>query len=584
MKVRTILKAMLLIAVLIAISAGFMFADFPKQKVNVKVAIVTPDLTLKPVMKRKFIVRKVSDKSEVLTFTTDFSGNASFELEMGNYEVEIEKPLRFKNQEFYWKVEFLVIDKPVNLELSNDNAQIKKMEAPVEGVENAKERFSSEAKIINRIYSIASKSTFKIFAEDCSGTGFLIDKRGIILVNYHVVANSENFIAAKISEKLKYPVKLISGDKDGDVAILLINPKAVENISPLPLAEDSIDKPAVSVGETIVTVGSPLTTENILTKGIVSKVEESAIFSDIDINPGNSGGPAFDLNGKVVGITTFKIGILGSGISGIVRIKEAKKLLLRSKEKIDELISNPPPLEKLPVVSSFRFSPEDYRRICYDRKIKRGFHIPLVGKRKSPEEKIYKLYQDKAKSYDIVYDTPVKTAWIRIIKGKRLAEKLAKHKKSKVEDAGRHIQMFDWEKYGGVNSPVVSIRVFPKLKETFGSVLANTFLGTRVNLRFKGSISRLELLKNGEVVKPILPGRDSFEVEKENAYYKVSDATYFAVYQYPPEIFNPENKLTLRIYDEKKAEPIVHVIPKKIQMQIWSDFEPVIDEIVEGYK
>src|SRR5208283_1164960 len=105
-------------------------------------------------------------------------------------------------------------------------------------------------------------------------------------------------------------------------------------------------KEAVIEGERVFTIGSPLSQRKILTSGIVSKIEERAIISDININHGNSGGPLFNSNGVVVGITTFGDTSArgGPGISGIVRIEEAFPLIEKAK---NAMASSPKPSDEL---------------------------------------------------------------------------------------------------------------------------------------------------------------------------------------------------------------------------------------------
>src|SRR5207247_9988070 len=89
------------------------------------------------------------------------------------------------------------------------------------------------------------------------------------------------------------------------------------------------------------TVRSPRSRDEIITTGIVSKVEPHTVMSDININPGNSGGPLFNAAGQVIGLTTFGTrGEGGPGVSGIVRIEEALALLDQNRSNAK---GTPPP-------------------------------------------------------------------------------------------------------------------------------------------------------------------------------------------------------------------------------------------------
>jgi S1-C subfamily serine protease len=116
-----------------------------------------------------------------------------------------------------------------------------------------------------------------------------------------------------------------------------------------PIAKSAPGEPIAVEGERVFTIGSPLNQRKILTTGIVSKLEERAIISDININPGNSGGPFFNSLGFVIGITTFteKHASAGPGISGIVRIEQVEDVLATARAKMAN--TTPPSSKTLPV-------------------------------------------------------------------------------------------------------------------------------------------------------------------------------------------------------------------------------------------
>jgi S1-C subfamily serine protease len=142
------------------------------------------------------------------------------------------------------------------------------------------------------------------------GSGFLFDRRGLILTNSHVVFNRHP-IRVTLDDGTVLPAQLVGADPILDVAVLRIPEPSGGTLPIIPLA----DSDRVRVGEEVVAVGNPLGLEQTVTRGIVSAINrvlpetplsllEPLIQTDAAINPGNSGGPLLNRCGEVIGITT----------------------------------------------------------------------------------------------------------------------------------------------------------------------------------------------------------------------------------------------------------------------------------------
>jgi serine protease Do len=139
------------------------------------------------------------------------------------------------------------------------------------------------------------------------GSGFVIDPKGIILTNFHVVAGATK-VNVELQDHTQYTSTDIKGDKKNDLAIIRIQPK-----SPLHYLEFG-DSDAMEIGDRVLAVGAPFRLAGSVTTGIVSakgrslgrarSVFEDYLQTDAAINPGNSGGPLVNLEGKVIGINT----------------------------------------------------------------------------------------------------------------------------------------------------------------------------------------------------------------------------------------------------------------------------------------
>jgi serine protease Do len=145
-------------------------------------------------------------------------------------------------------------------------------------------------------------------AERSLGSGVLVDKRGFILTNFHVVEGATKIQVAMDGDPTKYTGKIIGVDKDTDLAVIKI-----EANRELPVAKLG-NSDGVQVGDWVLAFGSPFGLNSTVTAGIVSakdranlsgnKQFQRFIQTDAAINPGNSGGPLVNMAGEVIGINT----------------------------------------------------------------------------------------------------------------------------------------------------------------------------------------------------------------------------------------------------------------------------------------
>ena len=137
------------------------------------------------------------------------------------------------------------------------------------------------------------------------GTGFIIDEKGWIVTNHHVVGKADEIVVS-MADGRKLPAKLMGGDEKTDIALI-----KVESNKPLPYVQFG-DASKVRVGQPVMAVGNPFGLGGTVTTGIVSARGrdiqsgpfDDYIQTDAAINRGNSGGPLFDMDGKVIGINT----------------------------------------------------------------------------------------------------------------------------------------------------------------------------------------------------------------------------------------------------------------------------------------
>ncbi|MFZ0631220.1 MAG: trypsin-like peptidase domain-containing protein [Acidobacteriaceae bacterium] len=148
---------------------------------------------------------------------------------------------------------------------------------------------------------------YGLVPQEDQGSGFILDKQGHILTNYHVVANARR-VEVQTHDKHRYTAQIIGSDRLHDLALLQIN---APNLTPAVLASSH----DLQVGQQVFAIGNPFGLSGTMTAGIISAIRsvrgpqgapiENAIQTDAAINPGNSGGPLLNSQGEVIGINSM---------------------------------------------------------------------------------------------------------------------------------------------------------------------------------------------------------------------------------------------------------------------------------------
>jgi serine protease Do len=161
-----------------------------------------------------------------------------------------------------------------------------------------------------------------------TGSGVLVDPKGYILTNNHVIENAQDIIV-RLSDQRKFTARLVGRDPKTDLAVL-----KVDAPGPLPAAELG-DSNQLRVGQWAIAIGNPFGLDRTVTVGIVSATArtrvgvtqyDNFIQTDASINPGNSGGPLLNIDGKVVGINTAIVAA-GQGIGFSIPINQAREVM-----------------------------------------------------------------------------------------------------------------------------------------------------------------------------------------------------------------------------------------------------------------
>ena len=158
------------------------------------------------------------------------------------------------------------------------------------------------------------------------GSGFIIDEKGIVVTNNHVIQDAEDIIV-RVNGDEEYKAKVVGADPLSDIAVLQLETK--DKFTPVAFG----DSDKARIGDWVIAIGNPFGLGGTVTSGIISARNRSIglsryedyIQTDASINSGNSGGPLFDMNGDVIGINTAILGRNGSiGIGFSIPANSAK--------------------------------------------------------------------------------------------------------------------------------------------------------------------------------------------------------------------------------------------------------------------
>ena len=188
--------------------------------------------------------------------------------------------------------------------------------------------------VVNITSKTYTETWYGIYPSEGSGSGSIIDAKGYILTNYHVVNRAQQ-LEVQIGNQ-KYPARVVGSDPDNDLAVIKITPPR-EGLIVVKLGTSK----GLEVGQKVLAIGNPFGYQSTLTTGVISGLErpvrdpatgrtlEGAIQTDASINPGNSGGPLLNAKGEMIGINTAIVSPSGGsvGIGFAVPVDVANKII-----------------------------------------------------------------------------------------------------------------------------------------------------------------------------------------------------------------------------------------------------------------
>ncbi|MCE5255683.1 MAG: trypsin-like peptidase domain-containing protein [Spirochaetaceae bacterium] len=208
------------------------------------------------------------------------------------------------------------------------------LQIPVQGTSYSAQTYTQdEAETIN-VYEKYNESVVNITTEVMainwfmepvpqsggSGSGSVIDEKGHVLTNYHVIKDAYK-LYVNMADGSRYEAKVVGSDQQNDLAVIRFDPPAGKKLRPIPFGTSK----NLKVGQKVLAIGNPFGLERTLTQGIVSglgrpiqeddtTVLQNMIQTDASINPGNSGGPLLNSKGEIIGINTMIYSTSGGSV------------------------------------------------------------------------------------------------------------------------------------------------------------------------------------------------------------------------------------------------------------------------------
>jgi hypothetical protein len=412
----------------------------------------------------------------------------------------------------------------------------------------------------SKLYETASPAVVQVTTDDSSGSGFLITPLGHIATNYHVVRGAR-YLAVQFPDGKKVKAEVVAANPQYDMAVLKVNSEVVAGIAPLQVLPENKEE-SVKVGIPVVAIGSPLNQKFLMTQGILSKVDDTTVLGDFLLQSGNSGGPLLNMTGEVIGMNTFGEG----SISGAIRVA-ALRVFLSSPDLLAQSLAVEPPPEQLRSVGSMRYP------------------IDVLNHKIQTEPLDLDVYKFTAGNFTVTAITPVLIAKLQVAHEKRRAQN-RQQRRGSIQATGQDIQepYYEWHRSTETSLDyAVTFDIRPDSGPTkrtgVSRVVPAIFRlgkGGKTEMEFKGEFLEFRVLRDGQPLEPIMPGRTVIEGSTDQKNKHFVDQAYAGAYVYSPEDFMTGNEFRIQIIDAGNPNTIhkevVFAADSKLIKQLRADF------------
>ena len=544
-------RALMVLATVLAVILRAAAGQEPSV-LHIRVVLIDADRKPMPVPRHVLLISDNPATAEPRRVVTRLDGTADVRLRPANYTVESDTPVAYNGTAYGWtQIVDIVAGHDAVLELTADNAEVT---PAASGSTSATPLETDDSLLVAQWQA----SVVTLWTPTARASGFPIGADGLLATSQRSIGTAKT-IEVQVTPAIKVAGTVLVADAVRDVAVLRVNPAAVESVRPVPVVCAPAQQPHVASGQKMFTIDTPFHQQKTTISASASRVAAHDIESDFYLSMGSVGGPVFTIDG-VVGVTSVPDDAEANrrGNVRIVRLDDVCGVLATAREKMKDA-SAAPGGARLPVEPEPPF-PVDALKEAVQRRA--GSLNP---------------YQAASASFDVFFMTPVLTYGAEHQAEQRSRSEHATSTRPAIVESTSARALTDfgnWSEYVAEFPPVLLVRLTPKLVEGFWTKVArgaaqSQGIAIPPIKRFTSGFSRMRAYCGDSEVTPIHP----FKIEQR---VSETDSIEEGLYVFDPSALGPScSSVKLVLYSEKEGAKVDTLIvePKVIQ-RIWEDFAP----------
>ena len=516
---------------------------------HIRVTVLDANQNVTPVTGYTILISDNPATAPPREVKTSAAGTADVKLPPGNYTVESDEPFIFRGKAYTWTRTLDVSGADATVEFTSSNAEI----ASADSVRKAAPVLAPNATGA-KLLEEWQGSLVELWTQTTHASGFVVDASGLVATNQRVV-NGVTSVEVQLTPALKVAGTVVTAEPGRDVAVIRIDPAALANATPVPLS-CAATPPSPEKGQQVFALGAPMRQARAVETGTLGRVGPHALESDLDFEPGSVGGPVMTGEGAVLGLTSI--------VDGSDERRPDYRVI-----RTGDICA---------VVASAR-------RTMTDAAPPSGAHLPVEPERAFPGDLLESAGKLRAGSFtpyqtssefEVAFITPIPVYAARNrTRRTSLPERTMRTREADPEAVRRQEGLFDfgrWSQYVADYPPVLLVRITPRLKEGFWTMIARGAAQTQgLSLpavkHFTSGFARLQAFCGAKEVIPIHP----FLLDRQ-----VSDTTTISegLYVFDPAALAPScGTVKLALYSQRSPnDGDTLVVENRFLQQAWEDF------------
>jgi hypothetical protein len=521
---------------------------------RITIAIAEPGQPPAPVARHALLISDNPATAPPRRVVTGSDGTATVTLRPGSYIAESDRPVAFNGKAYQWtELVEIAAGREVTLSLTAETAEVVPLAASTPAATPGEAPDTDPSFLLARWRG----SVVAVWTPTTRASAFVVDRRGLLATSQRVVGAATS-VEVQVSPSLKVAARVLASDQARDVAVLWIDPKPLGEASPVSV-DCAEPAPRLVEGQDLFAISASPRGLKSLERGTVGQADRQGMRADFRLGPGSTGGPVFTAEGLVVGLTSplEDADARARVDSRLVPTGAMCEVLTGAAQRMPQI--TPPAPTPLPVEPSQPFPRED---------------LEEAGQRRATN---LMPPQVSSSDYDVTFITPP-TAHAAQLRGDRTTGRARAGGGTEdvtAETRKRLLTDFaNWSEYVADLPPVLLVRVTPRLKEGFWTLVGRAAAMTQgVQLppmkRPAAGFARMQVFCGSTEVTPIHP----FVIEQR---LTGTDTIHEGLYVLDPGALGPHcGTVRITLFSEKEpGKGDSRVVDPKIVEQIWNDFAP----------